>query len=795
MERIQLRRDTSERWASVNPVLMEGEVGIATDTKTWKVGDGVNTWNNLEYGKAENILQELGDSENATVSQKTIANTIYSNKGNGITLRENSNYNKDDLNYLASVVNIDIYTLDGPYDYYLWQQGAIEEKSGNLIFYFVKTNNPNIDNPEELAYDANITLSEYSRIGIKTYSIISDYRNFKVELTIDWDKYIELFEDEFYRGGVNRALVVRSKVGIPDYTDFALLAVSKGYKYSSMYSPYSYKYIQCVSNVKLYTLTPGTYTVLQQGYNTTTGGCIFYFRNKDTDEVLEMSINKSSVPSGNEHIRVIISNKALLELDIDWDLYFKYFPSDYYRDSHSNNKIEIKTVSLQEYRNAFPYNVNTAVARGFASESELIESTVNIADCFEKIKIETYDRSLTLYALQQGVNTSATTFGFYFCTHRKYTEEGAETFEFVVPRQGDTWKRGTGIEHIEVNISKGNLIIDWNWDKYNKYFPTDMYRTGSYNERLIIQTLPITSKQEDSSEYFSLGSNIVARPNNKIVLVGASFASPGNGWFELACHKLGLTAVNRAIGGQSIISNVAERMLDADETMLHGSLFYVDGKDIFEEVKAFVIMMTHNNDVYLSDKEYEQYSLDYYHTNGVGTNVKMAWDYVIKQYKQWCAEYTITQHRAQGEQEVDDILGTKECQILICSNWNYGRTLYNDSSRKLAKRFGLSYCAFDENISLGKESFVEATLNTDDNLVPTLGIYHQSILYSHFDSFYQGAWAGKTQNINGILYGWHPQTRSSSFDYGNGKEDDGYYYPNIQYILAGDFMKCITVIN
>lgn len=794
MERIQLRRDTSEKWASVNPVLMEGEVGIATDTKTWKVGDGVNTWNNLEYGKAENILQELGDSENATVSQKALTSAIYSNKANGITLLERTNYIDDDLKYLQCIIDINIYTLDGPYDYYLWQQGVIDE-SGNLLFYFVKTDNPNISNPDVLLPDVVITLSEYSRTGIKTYSDVSYTQNYKVELTIDWDKYIELFgENDYYRGSANR-LTVRSKVGILDYEDFSLLAASKGCEFSSLYRPDSYKYLQCISNVKLCAEVPGIYNMLQQGYNTTTGGCLFYFRNKDTDDLLDMSVNKSSIPSGIEHLRVQLSSKALLEMDINWDLYLEYFPDNYYRGASYDNKIEIKATNIVERYNNMPLDTNAIVARGFTSKSEIIERNINIADCFEKIKIETYDRSLTLYALQQGVSSSGATFAFYFCTRRNSTDEGAEIIAFTVPKQGTTWERGTGIEHIEVNNSYGNLIVDWNWDKYNEYFPTDMYRNSSVNERLIIQTIPISSETEDSSEHFSLGSNVVVRPNNKIVLVGASFASPGNGWFELACHKLGLTAVNRAIGGQSIISNVAERMLDADETMPHGSLFYVDGKDIFEEVKAFVIMMTHNNDVYLSDEEYEQYDLDYYHTNGVGTNVKMAWDYVIKQYKQWCAEYTITQHRVQGEQEVDDVLGTKECQILICSNWNYGRTLYNDSSRKLAKRFGLSYCAFDENVSLGKESFVEATLNTDDNLVPALGIYHQSILYSHFDSFYQGAWAGKTQNINGILYGWHPQTRSSSFDYGNGKEDDGYYYPNIQYILAGDFMKCITVIN
>ena len=69
MDRIQLRRDTSANWASANPILLEGEPGYETDTKLRKIGDGVSAWNDLPYLKAEGIAQELGNSENLTISQ------------------------------------------------------------------------------------------------------------------------------------------------------------------------------------------------------------------------------------------------------------------------------------------------------------------------------------------------------------------------------------------------------------------------------------------------------------------------------------------------------------------------------------------------------------------------------------------------------------------------------------------------------------------------------------------------------------------------------------------------------
>ena len=37
-----------------------------------------------------------------------------------------------------------------------------------------------------------------------------------------------------------------------------------------------------------------------------------------------------------------------------------------------------------------------------------------------------------------------------------------------------------------------------------------------------------------------------------ILLTGASFASPQNGWFEIGCRQLDARAINRAIGGEAI---------------------------------------------------------------------------------------------------------------------------------------------------------------------------------------------------------------------------------------------------
>ena len=50
-QKIQNRRDTSARWTQYNPILLEGELGLETDTGKMKLGDGVNTWSALPYMK------------------------------------------------------------------------------------------------------------------------------------------------------------------------------------------------------------------------------------------------------------------------------------------------------------------------------------------------------------------------------------------------------------------------------------------------------------------------------------------------------------------------------------------------------------------------------------------------------------------------------------------------------------------------------------------------------------------------------------------------------------------------
>jgi len=47
--RFQLRGGTSTEWTNSNPILLPVEIGVETDTKKIKIGNGVDTWSNLLY--------------------------------------------------------------------------------------------------------------------------------------------------------------------------------------------------------------------------------------------------------------------------------------------------------------------------------------------------------------------------------------------------------------------------------------------------------------------------------------------------------------------------------------------------------------------------------------------------------------------------------------------------------------------------------------------------------------------------------------------------------------------------
>ena len=71
-----LRNDTSINWTVKNPILLKGETGVEIDTGLVKVGDGISTWQNLNYINEKVNLTNYVEKPVMTASGNLIAATI-----------------------------------------------------------------------------------------------------------------------------------------------------------------------------------------------------------------------------------------------------------------------------------------------------------------------------------------------------------------------------------------------------------------------------------------------------------------------------------------------------------------------------------------------------------------------------------------------------------------------------------------------------------------------------------------------------------------------------------------------
>jgi len=70
-QQIQFRRGTSAEWASANPILAQGEIGINLDENRFKVGTGLTSWNYLDYTAVFDVVVQ---SPTAPIVYPTFAN-------------------------------------------------------------------------------------------------------------------------------------------------------------------------------------------------------------------------------------------------------------------------------------------------------------------------------------------------------------------------------------------------------------------------------------------------------------------------------------------------------------------------------------------------------------------------------------------------------------------------------------------------------------------------------------------------------------------------------------------------
>ncbi|GHU73432.1 hypothetical protein AGMMS49992_11970 [Clostridia bacterium] len=97
---------TAARMAANNPVLKNRELGVETDTRRIKIGNGSTTWNNLDYIATGTQAVNVSLAASAWSSgAATISNTNIKAASNGFVTIQNT----------ATVAQYNAYTAARPY--------------------------------------------------------------------------------------------------------------------------------------------------------------------------------------------------------------------------------------------------------------------------------------------------------------------------------------------------------------------------------------------------------------------------------------------------------------------------------------------------------------------------------------------------------------------------------------------------------------------------------------------------------------------------------------------------------
>lgn len=101
--RIQSRVDLTANWRNENPILLDKEIGYERETGQYKIGDGINTWNDLPYASVGN--------KGATIEQ--LNSKVDKIQGKQLSTNDFTNDYKNKVNNLTSIVDTKVDKVSG----------------------------------------------------------------------------------------------------------------------------------------------------------------------------------------------------------------------------------------------------------------------------------------------------------------------------------------------------------------------------------------------------------------------------------------------------------------------------------------------------------------------------------------------------------------------------------------------------------------------------------------------------------------------------------------------------------
>lgn len=196
-----------------------------------------------------------------------------------------------------------------------------------------------------------------------------------------------------------------------------------------------------------------------------------------------------------------------------------------------------------------------------------------------------------------------------------------------------------------------------------------------------------------------------------VATMGASLMYSGNGWVEIACSKLGVECMNKAVSSKLVYDYAYQLWQNTyaseDELAKIDILLiqFANCRDVCgQEDSLFSTAQEYVNhlDTTATDNPFRQYS------------AAQCMDYILKKWQQICVHYNRPMH------------------VLFVTHWHDSRTIYNNAVRRLAIRWNADVVELDKNIGFSKDE-----LDKDGR--------QPSIKY-----------AVDTEMIDSVEYGWHP---------------------------------------
>ena len=164
-----MRNDPAATWATQNPILSKGEIGIENDTRKFKIGDGSTAWNGLKYASGGNVeLNTIAPTENdvdfeiGTIWVDTVAKKAYLlfSKTTTATWIElaTSNSTVAKANTADKLSTARTFTLNGA----VVETAKNFDGSGNLTFTLVLEN-------------SGVTAGTYTKLTVNEKGIVTGF--------------------------------------------------------------------------------------------------------------------------------------------------------------------------------------------------------------------------------------------------------------------------------------------------------------------------------------------------------------------------------------------------------------------------------------------------------------------------------------------------------------------------------------------------------------------------------------------------------------------------------------------